>query len=59
LPDPTIFTEKKPDFNQWYPAAYAKIWNDFTIAFPKGEYWLADKTAWQQVAGKITTDQSP
>lgn len=59
LPDPTIFTEKKPDFNQWYPTAYAKIWNDFTIAFPKGEYWLADKTAWQQVAGRITTDQSP
>lgn len=59
LPDPTIFTEKKPDFNQWYPAAYAKIWNDFTTAFPKGEYWLADKTAWQQVAARITTDQSP
>jgi type VI secretion system protein ImpL len=59
LPDPTAFTDKKPDFNQWYPAAYIKIWNDFTTAFPKGEYWLADKTAWQQVATRITTDQSP
>lgn len=59
LPDPTIITAKKPDFNQWYHRAYAKIWRDFTAAFPKGEYWLADKTAWQQVAGKITTDESP
>ena len=59
LPDPTPFSEKEPDFNQWYPTSYAKVWNDFTIAFPKGEYWLADKTAWQQIAGKITTDQGP
>ncbi len=59
LPDPTIFTEKKPDFDRWYHASYAKIWRDFASAFPKGEYWLADKTAWQQAALKMTNDESP
>ncbi len=59
LPDPTMLMEKKPDFDQWYKSSYAKIWNEFAATFPKGEYWLADKTAWQQVATLMTTDRSP
>ena len=59
LTDASAVTDKKPVFDQWYHQAYAKIWREFAAAFPKGEYWLADKTAWQQVAQNITTDESP
>lgn len=59
LADPMDMAEKKPAFNRWYNNAYVKVWHDFGEHFPKGEYWLRDRTAWQRLAMTMAQDQGP
>jgi type VI secretion system protein ImpL len=59
LADPMVMTEKRPAFKRWYTNAYVKVWYDFGEHFPKGEYWLIDRSAWQRLALIMAKDQGP
>ena len=59
LPDPLLISTKKVRFHKWYDQAYEQVWYDFVTKFPQAEYYLAGKTAWQQTATTMATDNNP
>ncbi len=57
LIDPLIIANRKIKFSKWYQRAYIQIWHDFGTKFPKAEYYLKDKTNWQQAASLMASDK--
>ena len=53
LQDPLVIAANKVKFASWYDKAYAQVWYDFGNKFPEAEYYLADKTGWQQMAAAM------
>lgn len=59
LADHLTIAANKARFNKWYSRAYSQIWFDFARRFPRAEYYLRDREAWQQSASLMASDKSP
>ena len=59
LVDPLILSTQRLQFEDRYQKEYISAWEIFADYFPAGPDLLRDKTAWQQVAARMPTDQGP
>jgi type VI secretion system protein ImpL len=59
LPDPSFLAGRKPEFEKWYCAVCLAAWQNFALLFPRGVDSLRGAKEWQQMAGKMATEQGP
>ena len=59
LVDPLILSTRKDRFEGRYQQEYISAWELFAAHFPAGVDLLPDKTAWQQVAARMPTEEGP
>jgi type VI secretion system protein ImpL len=59
LEDPLSLSTRKDRFEDRYRQAYIRAWEYFAGHFPAGADLLQDRTAWQQVAVRMPTDEGP
>jgi type VI secretion system protein ImpL len=59
MPDTQLLSRQKGDFDKWYQTVCLDAWYQFSFNFSKGIGSLKDVKEWQQLASRMTTDQSP
>ncbi len=59
IPDPTLLSNQKSDFEKWYPTVCFNDWQNFVAFFPRGAERLKGIKEWQPVASKMATEQGP